>query len=111
MSNTARRTSSLPIIAMSAHAMKGFREQCLAAGMDGYVSKPIQPNELYQVLDTLEPAAEAVPATAPALTSPPPLAPQPGAGTTLALPGTPAAAASQAPADPTTPAVIAPAKP
>ncbi len=43
----------LPIVAMTAHAMKGDRERCLAAGMDGYVSKPIRAQELLQALEGL----------------------------------------------------------
>lgn len=43
----------IPIIAMTAHAMKGDREQCLAAGMDGYIAKPIRAKKLYEVIENV----------------------------------------------------------
>ena len=53
----------VPIVAMTAHAMKGDEEKCLAAGMDAYVSKPINPATLFEVIGTVtrEPMARLSP--------------------------------------------------
>jgi CheY-like chemotaxis protein len=57
----------LPIVAVTAHAMKGDRENCLAAGMDAYVSKPLRAEELHNVIGELFPVAAApAPLAAPA---------------------------------------------
>jgi CheY-like chemotaxis protein len=41
----------IPIIAMTAHAMQGDRELCMAAGMNEYTSKPIQPQDLFNKIE------------------------------------------------------------
>lgn len=45
------RFTSLPIVAMTAHAMSGDRERCLASGMNGYIAKPVNPTSLVRTVE------------------------------------------------------------
>lgn len=54
-SHQKKTGSYTPIVAMTAHAMKGDRENCLRAGMDDYVSKPIQTRDLLRVIESVCP--------------------------------------------------------
>ena len=46
----------VPIVALTAHAVRGDEKTCLEAGMDAYISKPIQPVRLFQVVEEIRSA-------------------------------------------------------
>ncbi len=53
-----KRGGHLPVVAVTAHAMKGDRERCLAAGFDGYVVKPIEVGALFSEIERLMPESQ-----------------------------------------------------
>ncbi len=55
----------VPIVAMTAHAMKSDRDRCLEAGMNDYIAKPVRPRELLAVIDRLLGDRQAMPMPAP----------------------------------------------
>jgi len=52
----------LPIVALTAHAMKGDRDRCMEAGMDAYVSKPVRARELFETMESVLSVGQARPA-------------------------------------------------
>jgi len=71
------RYFSLPIVAMTAHAMAEERDRCLAIGMNGHISKPIEPDYLYATLARFFKEAEAAPGAMAASAAPSSVGPLP----------------------------------
>jgi two-component system sensor histidine kinase/response regulator len=76
------RSNRLPIVALTANALKGDRERCLEVGMDDYLSKPLQPEKLLATIESFLSKADAITAKelAPTEAVPPAAMPQTHAG-------------------------------
>ncbi|WP_374565323.1 response regulator [Ideonella sp.] len=81
--------AAVPLVAVTALAMVGDRDRILAAGFDGYVSKPIEPVEFIAALKNIVPSLETPPPQAAPAPAPAPLPPPPAGQTILVLDDTP----------------------
>jgi CheY-like chemotaxis protein/HPt (histidine-containing phosphotransfer) domain-containing protein len=76
MESSGQLAGHLPVIALTANAITGDRERCVEAGMDDYLSKPFEPQSLFEILARFLASSESKPGKSPAQEAPPATSPE-----------------------------------